>query len=196
MADIASRPAFAPRVPLPHDRGGAAHRRARPGGGRALAIGSRKASVPAPFGPRSQRPASLTLARGDIYVLNPTHRHLARHHDGPGPSTPSPCSRPTGRSSRSAEPSHVTAGVPEDIVPVAADGSHPTVVTGSPIPGGPKGLEWAPNSQSILATAAGRRGDWRFDATAAQPPRTIATNAFAFDRPFQPPDGAGDPHRP
>ncbi len=126
---------------------------------------------------------------GDIYLLDPTTDTSRAIVTGPEIDT-EPVFSPDGTHLAFRRAADATAGVPEDIVVVAADGSHPTVVTTSPIPGGPKRLEWAPNSQSILATQQEDKAIWLFDATAAEPARTIATNAFAFDRPFQPPDGS------
>jgi Tol biopolymer transport system component len=187
MADIASRPAFAPRVPL-RTIGMALLLIALIIAAAALAIGSRRTKVPPPFGLAGNGLLAYA-SEGDIYVLDPATGTSRAITTGPAIDA-EPVFSPDGTLVALRRAAGTTAGTPEDIVVVAADGSHPTVVTTAPIPGGPKRLEWAPDSQSILAMEQEDKAIWLFAATAAEAPRTIATNAFAFDRPFQPPDGA------
>lgn len=186
MADIAQRPALAPRVPW-----------------RTVAIallvvalvlatailvaGSRQAKVPPPFGLANNGLVAYA-SDGDIHVLDPSTGASSALTTGPTIDT-EPVFSPDGTHVAFRRAADTTAGTPEDIVVVAADGSSPTVVTTTPIEGGPKRLEWAPDSRSILATQQDDKAIWLFDATAAQPARTIATSAFAFERPYRPTDG-------
>ncbi len=78
----------------------------------------------------------------------------------------------------------------EDIVVVAADGSNPILVTANPIPAGPARFEWAPDSHSLLAAAPDDSEIWLFDTRSSGAPRTLATDATAYLRPFRPPDGS------
>ena len=186
MADIASRPAFAPRVPL-RSIGVALLIIALVVAAAALAIGSRKTSVPPPFG-LARNGLLAYAAGGDIYLLDPTTDTSRAIVTGPEIDT-EPVFSPDGTHLAFRRAADATAGVPE-----TSWSSRPTdrIRPSSPPPQSRAGqrLEWAPNSQSILATQQEDKAIWLFDATAAEPARTIATNAYAFDRPFQPPDGS------
>ena len=153
----------------------------------ALVVGARQTRVPPPFG-LARNGLMAYASRGDIYVLDPATGTSRAITSGTAIDA-EPVFSPDGTLLAFRRAADMTAGAPEDIVVVAADGSHPTVVTTAPIQGGPKRLEWAPDSRSILATEQFDKAIWLFDATTAKPARTIATNAFALDRPFQPPDG-------
>ena len=156
MADIASRPAIAPRVPW-RAVGLALLVIALLLAAAALIVGSRQTKVPPPFG----------LARNGLiaYAARRRHPHPRsgdRHVDAPSSparrSTPNRCSRPTARASRSVA-ADVTAGSPaEDIVVVAADGSNPPLSPPSPSPErSPGALEWAPNSRGRSSATEPRR---------------------------------------
>jgi Tol biopolymer transport system component len=187
MADIASRTALAPRIPL-RTIGLALLVIALTIAAAALIVGSRQTKVPPPFG-LARNGLIAYAVDGDIYVSDPVTGTSRAIVTGP-PADTEPVFSPDGTRLAFRRATDTSAGHPEDIVVVAADGSQPTVVTTEPIPGGPKRLEWGPDSRSILATQQDDQAIWLFDATAARPVRTLATDAFLYNHPFRPPDGS------
>ena len=203
MADIASRPALAPRRSVAGRRVGGPHRRAVAGRGRAGHRLRRKAKVPPPFGPARERCHHVCRRRGHLH-----RRSRVRGDSGdrlrPARRTRNQCSRTTGRESRFVVAAPLERQ-PEadDIVVVGADGTSLVVVTPRPISGGPMQFEWAPDSKSLLvdtsahgAPATATLGDssdelaiWLFDATAVTAPRVLAGNATSYKSAFRPPDG-------
>ena len=179
MADIASRPAFAPRVPW--RALGVALLIALLVGAALIVVGSRQTKVPPPFGVAAQRPDRLRPP-----AATSTRRI--------------PCQGTTRRSSRPAwtpngfshdgtriafrRASAIDGNPADNIVVVKADGSRPVVVTPNPIRRTDR-FEWAPDSRSLLVDAArgtpralgdasDELGIWLFDANAATPPRLLA----------------------
>ena len=163
----------------------------------ALVVGSRQTRVPPPFGLAANGLIAYASA-GDIYVLDPGDGHVARHRHRAGRSTPSPVFSPDGTRIAFRRAADMTAGSP----PRTSSSSLPTARIRPSSPRADPG--WA----RALRVGAGLPLDPRHGRPSStrrsgcstrpppQPPRTIATNAFALDRPFQPPDGTVDPHRP
>ena len=160
MADIASRPAFAPRVPLrtigmalaphrPDHRGGRPRHRLAPDEGPAAFGLAATASSPSP-GRRHLRGRSRERRR------DPDRR-------GAGGRLGSDV-LPDGThiAFRRAYPQGASAA--QDIIVVAADGSSPVLVTAKPIPIDSDQFEWAPDSQSLLVEAPGDSAIWLFDS--------------------------------
>jgi Tol biopolymer transport system component len=186
MADIAGRPAFVPRIPW-----------------RAIGVAlvviallvvaafayvaSRPTKVPAPFG--VARNGLITYAsKGDVYTADPVSGKVTAIVTDPQLDA-EPVFSHDGTRIAFRRPVEGSVPLAEDIVVIRPDGSDPLVVTETPIVGGPKRLEWSPDSQSILATAPDDTAIWLFDVTGKTPVRTIATDRWAYFRPFQPPSG-------
>jgi dipeptidyl aminopeptidase/acylaminoacyl peptidase len=189
MADIASRPAFAPRVPW-RTVGVALLIVALLIATMAIYFGTRPTRLPAPFGVARNGLIAYTV-QGDIYVANVDSGRITRVTNTPELDA-EPVFAPNGTHIAYRRQVAGDQSLPpaEDIVVIKPDGSDPVVVTASPIPGGPKRLEWSPDSNSILATEQNDTAVWLFDASGRTPMRTILTGSFAYVRPFRPPDGA------
>jgi Tol biopolymer transport system component len=150
-------------------------------------IGTRPTKLPPPFG-LAQNGLITYAAKGDIYTADPVSGKVTAIVTGPQLDAEPVFSHDGSRIAfrRPVEGSLPTA---EDVVVVKADGSDPIVATDKPIPGGPKRLEWSPDSKSILTTAQDDTAILLLDATGKAPARTVATDASAYVRPFRPPDG-------
>lgn len=200
MADIATRPTLAPRLPW-RAIGATLVLIALILAAAALLVGSRQTKVPPPFG--LARNGLITYAAdGDIYTVDPVSGTAAAVVMGSAmDSEPVFSHDGTHIAFRRAS---VTSGSPaDDIVVVKANGSNPVVVTSVPIQGGPKSFQWAPDSKSLLVDASSRGapasatiGDttdelavWLFDANATTPPRVLAANSTSYLSAFRPPDG-------
>jgi Tol biopolymer transport system component len=188
MADIASRSAFAPRVPW-RTVGVALVIIAVLLAAIAVYAGTHQTKLPPPFGVARNGLVAYT-AQGDVYVEDAASGSVRRLTNTPAVLDAEPVFAPNG--TRLAFRRPVAGSVPfaEDIVVVKPDGSDPVVVTEKPIVGGPKRLEWSPDSNSILATEQSDAEVWLFDVSGKGPVRTILSNGFAYVRPFRPPDGA------
>ena len=147
---------------------------------------------PADQGPTAVRPGRNGLityaSKGDIYVGGSGLRQGGRDRHGSA-ARREPSSRRTAPGSPSDARSKVRFRWPRISSSSSPMDRTPLVVTETPIVGGPKRLEWSPDSQSILATAPDDSAIWLFDATRKAPVRTIATDRWAYFRPFQPPGG-------
>jgi Tol biopolymer transport system component len=187
MADIASSPAFAPRVPW-RTVGVAFVLIALVVVAAIAYVGSQQTRVPPPFGIARNGLVTYT-AQGDIYVEDATSGKVTRLTNTPVLEA-EPVFAPNGTRLAFRRPAEGSVPLAEDIVVVKPDGSDQVVVTASPIPGGPKRLEWSPDSNSILATEQNDAAVWLFDVSGKTPVRTILTNGFAYVRPFRPPNGA------
>ncbi|HEY6570743.1 MAG TPA: hypothetical protein VIZ22_10650 [Candidatus Limnocylindrales bacterium] len=201
MADIASRSAFAPRVPW-RTIGMAVLIVALALAAVALVVGSRQTKVPPPFGPAANGLITYS-ADGDIYTVDPTSGLATAIVTGPTADS-EPVFSHDGRRVAFRRQSTTSASPADDIVVVNADGSHPVVVNAQPFPGGSGGFEWAPDSRSLIvnATARGSVGSatfgtqadgsavWLFDADAVTAPRALAVDgASAYLAAARPPDG-------
>ena len=187
MADIASRPAFAPRVPL-RTIGMALLIIALVVAAAALVIGSRQTKVPPPFG--LARNGLIAYARGgDIFTVDPVSGTEVAIVAGPEADS-DPVFSPDGTHVAFSRANPQDGSPAKDIVVVAADGSNPIRVTPKPIPDGPARFEWGPDSHSLLVGAPDDSAIWLFDTRASGTPRTVATDATAYLSPFRPPDGS------
>jgi len=187
MADIADRPAFVPRIPW-RTVGVAVLIVALLFAAVAIYVGTRPTRLPPPFGVARNGQVAYT-AHGDIYVADAASGGVTRVTDTPALDA-EPVFAPNGTRLAFRRPVEGSVPLAEDIVTVKPDGSDPVVVTASPIPGGPKRLEWSPDSNSILATEQNDAAVWLFDASGKRPVQTILTDGFAYVRPFRPPNGA------
>jgi Tol biopolymer transport system component len=188
VADIASRPAFAPRVQW-RVVGTALLIIAVLLTAVALYVGTRQTKLPPPFGPARNGLIAYT-AGGDVYVENTASGTVRRLTDTPNAIDAEPVFAPDGMHLAYRRPVEGSVPLAEDIVVVKPDGSDPVVVTKTPIVGGPKRLEWSPDSRSILATEANDAAVWLFDVSSTNPVQTVLTDGFAYVRPFRPPDGS------
>ena len=186
MADIATSPVRAPRVPW-----------------RAAAVGPHR--HPPHRGsrrdhrrlPADEASAAVRAGRERAHHVRPEGRHLPVD-----PATAVSC-RDRRRPEEDAGPvfspngtriafhrSNPLNGSPaEDLVVAAADGSNPVVITASPVAGGVGRYEWAPDSRTLLVNAPDDSAIWSFDTTRTAQPRTVTTGAVFYTRPFQPPNG-------
>jgi Tol biopolymer transport system component len=187
MADIASRPALAPRVPL-RTIGAALLIIALILAAAALAIGSRQTKVPPPFGLAGN--GLITLARGgDIFTVDPVSGTETAIVAGPEDDS-TPVFSPDGTHIAFHRATTLSGSPANDIIVVGADGSTPVLVTAKPIEGDSDRFEWAPDSHSLLVGAPDDSAIWLFDTRATGTPRTVATDAVAYLRPFRPPNGS------
>jgi Tol biopolymer transport system component len=187
MADIASRPAFAPRVPW-RTIGVALVILALLIGAALVYVGSHPTRLPAPFGLAANGLIAYASG-GDIYTVDPvTGQAKAVVTGREGDSDPA--FSPDGTRIAFLRTNVASASVAKDIVVARADGSDPHVVTKSAILGGPSLVDWADDSRSLLVGAPDDKIIWLFDATAAAEPRVLATDAAMYLQPFRPPDGS------
>jgi Tol biopolymer transport system component len=186
MTDITRRRAFAPSAPL-----------------RAITLilllvailiaavlvasGSRSQRLPAPFGPAANGQL-LFSANDDIVSVDPSTGAVTTLLGGPERDV-TPVSSPDGRSIAFLRHADLGSTVRLDIVVAGIDGSHPTVMTPSPIVDGPELFEWSPDSRSILVDQPGDDTLRLYDATKSAQPRIVATNTSTYIAPFQPPAG-------
>lgn len=186
MADIVTRSVTAPRVPW-RAIGMAILIVALALAAVALVAGARQTKVPPPFGPA--RNGLITYAAdGDIYVADPVSGTAKAVVTGSAGDS-DPVFSPDGTRVAFRRASLTSGSPAADIVVVNADGSNAVVVTADPIPGGPAGFQWAPDSRSLLTDPGNDSAIWLLDAAAAVAPRTLATDATAHIAAFQPPDG-------
>jgi len=188
MADIASRPAFAPRVPW-RAVGMAFVIVAVVLAAIAVYAGTHKTKLPPPFGVAKNGLVAY-VAGGDVYVEDATSGEVRRLTNTPSVLDAEAAFAPNGTRLAYRRPIEGAVPYAEDIVVVNPDGSDPVVVNQAPIVGGPKRLEWSPDSNSILATEQNDAAVWLFDVSGKAPVRTILTDGYAYVRPFRPPDGS------
>jgi dipeptidyl aminopeptidase/acylaminoacyl peptidase len=188
MADIASRTAFAPRVPW-RTVGVALLIVAVLLAAIALYAGTRHTKLPPPFGVARNGLVAYT-SDGDVYVADTATGNVTQLTKTPSVLDAEPVFAPNGTHLAYRRPVDGAVPFAEDIVVVKPDGSDPVVVNQAPIIGGPKRLEWSPDSNSILATEQNDAAVWLFDASGKAPMRTLLTNGFAYVRPFRPLDGS------
>ena len=129
----------------------------------AIYVGTRPTRLPPPFG--VARNGLITYAsKGDIYAADPVSGKVTAIVTDPQLDE-EPVFSHDGTRIAFRRPVEGSVPLAEDIVVIKPDGSDPLVVTETPIVGGPKRLEWSPDSQSILATAQDDAAIWLFDAT-------------------------------
>jgi Tol biopolymer transport system component len=186
MADIVSRPAYAPRLPW------RTITVAFLIGALLLAaavayIGSRQARTPLPFGIAGNGLIAYA-ADGDIWTTDPTTGATTALVTGAAADI-EPIFSPDGtRLAFRRQGDTVAAG--EDILVASADGSNPIVITTTPISGGTYAMAWSPDSRSLLVGAVGANEVRLYDATQAVTPTVVAHGADFGTSPFLPPDGA------
>ena len=186
MADIASRPAFAPRLPWRMITVafliGALVLAA------AVAFyGSRQSRVPLPFGLADNGLITYS-ADGDIWTADPltgvTQALVTGEADDIAPTY-----SPDGTKIAFVRKATVNGSLGQEIVVVSADGSNPTVVSRQPAARSSRNLEWAPDSQSLLTGLEAQSEVLLLDAASLTEPRVVASDADLHPRPYQPPDG-------
>jgi len=188
MADIASRPAFAPRVPW-RTVGVALVIAAVFLAAIALYAGTHQTKIPPPFGVARNGLVAYT-SHGDIYVEDAAQGSITQLTNTPSAIDAEPVFAPDGTRLAYIRPVEGSVPLVSDIVVVKPDGSGLVVVTDEPITGSPKRLEWSPDSRSILATEENDAAVWLFDVSGTKPVETVLTDGFAYVRPFRPPDGS------
>lgn len=186
MADIASRPAFAPRLPW-----------------RAITVafligalllaaaiayfGSRPARVAPPFGLADNGLIAYS-ADGDIWTADPltgvTNAIVTGKDDDVAPVY-----SPDGTKIAFVRKASIDGSLGEEIVVVSADGSNPIVVSRQPAARATTHLEWAPDSRSLLTGLPDFSEVLMLDATVLAEPRIVARDADPNLRPFRPPNG-------
>jgi Tol biopolymer transport system component len=187
MADIASRPAFVPRLPS-RALGMALLVLALLIALAVALVGTRQAKLPAPFG-LAANGELVYSSNGDIYAIDPLNGAVRSIVTGADGDT-DPRFSPDGTRIAFIRADVSAASPGNDIVVVGADGSNPLVITPTPIADGPTHIDWAPDSGSILVGLPDTSAVWVFDATKTAEPRVVATDADPYFRPFQPPDGS------
>ena len=185
MADIVSRPAYAPRLPW------RTITVAFLIGALLLAaavayIGSRQVRVPLPFGVADNGLITYA-AEGDIWTIDPvtgitTAVVLSVEAES------EPAFSPDGMKLAFRREVRIDGADAEEIVVVNADGTNPVVISRELVNKTPVSLQWMPDSRSLLAESY----DYSIhvvDATGVEAPRLVATKAAPYLRPFQPPHG-------
>jgi len=186
VADIASRPAYAPRLPW-----------------RALTVafligallvavgvaylGSRQPRVPLPFGLADNGLIAYS-ADGDIWTADPltgvTNAIVTGTDDDAAPVY-----SPDGTKIAFVRKASIDGRLAEEIVVVSGDGSNPIEVSRQPAARSSTHLEWAPDSRSLLTGVEDLSEILMLDATGLAEPRTVATDADLYPSPYQPPVG-------
>ena len=185
MADIASRSSIMPRVPLRSLVVGLVVI-AMLLAGLAVYIGSRRTTVPPPFG--IARDGLIAYAAGgDIYAADSitgtttpvvTGSQIDRSPTFSRDGTRIAFLRQVGDASTDAF----------DLLVADADGSHVKVLSTAKLKGD-SAFEWAPDGSFLIATSTAAQVI-RYDTTAAKAPFVIAQAAHVQAGAFRPPDGA------
>jgi len=186
MADIVSRPAYAPRVPL------RTITVALLIGALLLAaavayLGSRQPRIPLPFGVADNGLIAYSVD-GDLWTADPitgaTHAILTSSDDDLAPAF-----SPDGTRIAFLRKATVDGSLGEEIVVANADGSNPIVVSRQPAARASTHLEWAPDSRSLLTGLPDASEVLVLDATTFAEARVVATDADPHVRPYRPPNG-------
>ena len=185
MADIASRPAIAPRVPW-RTVGLAMLVIALILAAALAIVGSQQTRVPPPFGLAKNGLIAYAID-GDIHTLDPTTGRTTAIVTGPDNDF-DPVFSADGTRVAFRRDITVDGSPAEAIIVVAADGSNPVVATAQ-LTTPPGHFEWMPSSRSLLVEDPNGAGIWELDAITPSTPRVVTTDASLFIRPFRPPDG-------
>jgi Tol biopolymer transport system component len=186
MADIISRPAYAPRVPW-----------------RAITVtiligalllaatvayfGSRAPRVPLPFG-LADNGRIAYASEGDIWTTDPVTGDATAVVTGSAVES-APMFSPDGTRLAFGREVSIDGSDGMAIVVTSADGSDPIEIARGRGKEPFVGLEWAPDSRSLLAIRTVSNEIVVLDATQAADPRVVAADADFYPRPYQPPDG-------
>lgn len=196
MADIASRSAFAPRLPW-RQIGLLALIAALLVGLAAVYVGSQR-PLPQPFGLADN--GLIAASRdGDIVMIDPTSGAATIIIGGPDTDL-LPQVSPDGTHLAFLREDAIDASL-QDLVVARVDGSGLSTITPAPVERGFDRIVWAPDSRSILADMTAGNELRIFDVTKATAPRSITADMLgpvdgseyvglsATIAPFQPPDG-------
>ena len=168
----------------------------------ALAVfaGSQRTRPAPPFGVAANGPIAYAR-KGDLFTLDPA-TGVSRPLVTSGATEIEPMFSPDGTRLAFRRKAGTLDAPTEDVIVANPDGSNPMVITPSPIPKGPFGMAWSPDSRSILLNAWAVDdtqsydlthpvpGEVRlYDATRAAPPRVLARGADFSSSPFRPANG-------
>ena len=186
MADIARRPAYAPRLPWRTITVafliGALLLAA------AIAyIGTRQTRVPLPFGIADNGLIAYS-SDGDIWTLDPVTGVTTPLVTGEAVDE-APAFSPDGTKIAFVRGATVNNSIGQEVVVANADGTNPIVVSRQPAARRSTHLEWAPDSRSVLTGLEDRSAILLLDATALAEPQIVATDADLHQRPYRPPEG-------
>jgi Tol biopolymer transport system component len=186
MADIVSRPAYAPRLPW------RTITVALLIGALLLAaavayIGSRQPRVPLPFGVADNGVIAYA-ADGDIWTADPVTGVTTAVVTGT-PLDSAPMFSPDGMRLAFEREVSIDGRDGVAIIVTSANGSNPIEISRGPAADGLAGLDWAPDSRSLLGIRPDSSEIVVLDATLLGEPRIVATDADLYSRPYQPPDG-------
>jgi Tol biopolymer transport system component len=186
MADIVSRPAYAPRLPW------RAITIAFLIGALLLAaavayIGSRQARAPLPFGLADNGLITYS-ADGDIWTADPVTGVTTAIVTGEDDDS-APAYSPDGTKIAFVRKATVDGSPGQEIVVVEADGSNPVEISRRLVTQGFAALEWAPDSESLVAVQTDTSEIIVLDATRPAEPRVVASDADLYPRPYRPPYG-------
>lgn len=180
MADIASRPAFAPRMPLRLIA--VALLMVALLVSAAVFIGSRQAKLPPPFGPAGNGLVAYT-SNGDIFTADPVTGVATAIVTGPEIDE-EPFFSPDG--TKLAFLRQAGNDLRWDVVVTAVDGSNTRVITTEPI-WNHNEINWAPDSRSLIVNSDTRQLR-RLDASRTAPADVIAENVESPAQ-VRPPNG-------
>jgi Tol biopolymer transport system component len=184
MADIASRPAVAPRLPW-RTIGAAVIIVALLVAIAAVYVGSRQTKVPAPFGPARNGQVAFA-SNGDIYagdLLTGLSRPILT---GPEMDGNPLFARDGTRIAFMRQVGPVGSGA-FNLVIADADGSNVKVLSTAPLDTD-NPYEWSPDGSYIVFTDSNFKVT-RFDTTGGTAPVVISQNAYIQPGEFRPPDG-------
>ena len=197
MADIASRPAIGAARSVARRRAGARSSSRLPLPQSRSSSAARQTKVPPPFGLAAQRPHHLCRRGRHLHGRSRSRRIDARSSPGPDVDA-GPVFSPDGTRIAFRRANLLDGSPAEDIVVVGADGSRPVVDHRGARSRAESGA-LSSGRRTLARSWSTRRTTRRsgsFDATTTAPPRTVASGAGFYVRPFRPPDGLVDPDLP
>ena len=186
MADIVSRPAYAPRLPW------RTITVAFLIGALLLAatiayLGARQPRVPLPFGLADNGVIAYS-SDGDIWTADPVTGVSTAVVTGEALDS-GPMFSPDGTRIAFERKVSIDGSPGTAIVVTSADGSNPVEISRRLVVHGLAGFDWAPDSRSLVAMRTDTPEIVVLDATQRSEPQIIASGADLYPRPFQPPNG-------